>query len=158
MTGYPLDPPGTTFWNVGSNTPNPPYPFTHSNLNSIFTPSFHNWSIQASIPIAFSIAYYIIAHGANRFQSGSDLTKGSSILAQSLRFTIIVHNALLCLYSWLTFAMMSPVVLDMFWQGYRAAGWGGLQVALCSMPTNYTILGRWTYLFYLSKYYEVVGE
>lgn len=34
----------------------------------------------------------------------------------------------------------------------------GLTLALCSMPTNDAYLGRWAYIFYLSKYYEVVGE
>ena len=31
-----------------------------------------------------------------------------------------------------------------------------MKVALCSIPTNDPYLGRWAYLFMLSKYYEVV--
>ena len=156
---YPLDPDGTTFFNVDSVTPNPPYPFNRSSLLSSFiSPSFHHWTLRASTPLTFAIVYYIIAHLANRFQSGFDRTKGSSVPSQILRSLIIVHNAALCAYSFLTFIMMAPVVLDLFWQGYRAAGWEGMQLALCSMPTNYSLLGRWTYLFYLSKYYEVIGE
>lgn len=155
---YPLDPPGTYYTNVLSNTPIPAYPFQHSRLRQVIPTSLYEASLHASVPLTFSVFYYLVAHAANRFQSGKDHTRGNTLLARVLRLLIIVHNAALCLYSFLTFALMAPVVLDLFWQGYRAAGHAGLQLALCSIPTNNSLLGRWAYLFYLSKYYEVVGE
>jgi hypothetical protein len=158
MSPYPLDPPGTTYANLLTNTPLPPYPFQHSILSPLIPNSFHAWSLEIFVPFTFSIVYYIISHTANSFQSGQDRTKGNSIGARLLRNLIIVHNAALCLYSLATFVLMAPIVLDLFWQGYRAAGHDGLKLALCSMPTNNSLLGRWTYLFYLSKYYEVIGE
>lgn len=155
---YPLDDVGTTYFNMEANTPPPSYPFRHSIFAQLIPVSFFDASLKPSVPIVFSILYYIVAHSANHVQSPKDRTRGQSIGARLLRFLIILHNAALCLYSLFTFALMTPVVLDLFWQGYRAAGHAGLQLALCSMPTNNSLLGRWTYLFYLSKYYEVVGE
>lgn len=157
-SAYPLDPIGTNYSNLLANTPLPPYPFQHSFLSQLIPLSFHTWSLQLYVPFTFSVIYYVIAHSANEFQSGKDLTKGSSIGARLLRNLVILHNALLCLYSLATLLLMAPIVLDLFWQGFRAAGHDGLKLALCSMPTNNSLLGRWTYLFYLSKYYEVVGE
>lgn len=155
---YPLDPPGTNYSNFLANTPLPVYPFQNSFLSSLIPIQFYYWSMQISVPVTFSILYYIIAHSANHIQTGRDRTKGQSFGANLLRLIVIVHNAALCLYSFATFILMAPIVLDLFWQGYRAAGYFGLQVALCSIPTNNSLLGRWTYLFYLSKYYEVIGE
>lgn len=158
MSAYPLDLAGTNYGNLLANTPLPVYPFQHSFLSQFIPVQFYHWSMQISIPVTFSILYYIIAHSANHIQTGRDLTKGQSFTAQILRLLVILHNAILCLYSFTTFILMAPVVLDLFWQGYRAAGYSGLQLALCSIPTNHSLLGRWTYLFYLSKYYEVIGE
>ncbi|UZJ54945.1 hypothetical protein CBS101457_004265 [Exobasidium rhododendri] len=158
MTIYPLDATGTHYFNMESNTPLPIYPFQNSIFASLVSTSLYDVSLKPSVPFLFSIAYYLLAHSANHVENPKDRTKGQSIGARSLRFFIILHNAVLCLYSFFTFAAMAPIVLDMFWQGYRGAGHAGLQLALCSMPTNNSLLGRWTYLFYLSKYYEVVDS
>jgi hypothetical protein len=155
---YPLDAVGTNYFNVEANTPAPAYPFRHSILAPLISESFFQASLKPSMPIVFSILYYILAHSANHIRNPKDRTRGQSIGSRLLRFIIILHNAALCLYSLFTFAVMTPIVLDLFWQGYRAAGHAGLQLALCSMPTNNSLLGRWTYLFYISKYYEVAGE
>lgn len=155
---YPLDAIGTHFFNIESQTPLPKYPFHHSILARIISKPFYEASLNPSIPILFSIIYYILAHYANIVMNPKDRTKGQSIGSKLLRFLIIFHNALLCFYSFLTFSLMTPIVLDLFWQGYRSAGHSGIQLALCSIPTNNSLLGRWTYLFYLSKYYEVIGE
>jgi hypothetical protein len=158
MTIYPLDAAGTTYFTMEANTPAPAYPFHHSIVSALIPVPFYQATLRPAVPVFFSIAYYILAHAANHVSSPKDHTRGQSPKAQILRFLIILHNAALCLYSLLTFVMMAPVVLDLFWQGYRAAGHAGLQLALCSIPTNNDLLGRWAYLFYLSKYYEVVGE
>jgi hypothetical protein len=158
VSAYPLDPIGTHYANIESNTPLPNYPFRHSILEPYVSVSFYELSLKPIVPIAFSILYYIVAHSANHVRTPKDYTRGQSLSARGLRFLIILHNAALCLYSFATFALMAPVVLDLFWQGYRGAGTAGVQLALCSMPTVNSLLGRWTYLFYLSKYYEVIGE
>jgi len=155
---YPLDAIGTNYFNLEANTPLPSYPFRQSIFAQFIPINLYEASLKPAAPILFSIVYYLVAHSANHVQNPKDRTRGQTIGARLLRFLIILHNAVLCLYSFLTFALMTPVVLDFFWQGYRAAGHAGLQLALCSMPTNNSLLGRWTYLFYLSKYYEVIGE
>ncbi len=54
--------------------------------------------------------------------------------------------------------MMFPLVVDFFIQGWRSAGFDGVKLALCSVPTNYAHLGKYAYIYYISKYYEVVDS
>jgi hypothetical protein len=158
---YPLDAPGgkVGLLNVWNDQPFPPYPYAaSSSLSTLFPAWFHDWSLQAAVPITFALVYYTVAHTANHFQSGRDHTKGDASTARLLRFIVVAHNAFLCLYSLFTFLATAPVAVDLFVQGYRAAGRDGLNLALCSIPTDTPLLGRWVYLFYLSKYYEVVDS
>lgn len=161
---YPLDPPVVNGWT--DLLVQPPYPAfppkQDALLARVVSPQTYARTLHASLPLGFSIVYYILAHTANGIvkRNGShDYTKGSSISAKALRCAILVHNAFLTLYSAWTFAMMLPIVLHFFHQGFRIAGIEGAKVALCSMPTNVNnMLGPYAYLFYLSKYYEVVDS
>lgn len=155
---YPLDRLGTKLSNIFYTQPPPAYPFKDTVLAPLFPPAFYDWSLQLAVPVTFALLYYTIAHSANRFQSGHDHTKGDSLKARALRFVVVAHNAGLCVYSLFTFAVSAPVVIDLFVQGWRAAGHQGMKLALCSMPVNNSLLGRWAYIFYLSKYYEVVDS
>lgn len=154
---YPLDPPGTTISNILYKIPYPPYPFQGSTLAPLFPKAFHDWSLQLAVPVTFALVYYTVAHTANHFQSGHDYSKGNSLTNRLLRAFVVLHNAGLCLYSLLTFLATAPVTIDLVVQGYRAAGIDGMRLAICSIPTNTSLLGRWAYIFYLSKYYEVMG-
>ncbi|SNX85371.1 related to ELO1 - Elongase I [Melanopsichium pennsylvanicum] len=158
---YPLDPthnPDFTAWET-LFAPHPRYPFNDDNiLRRFFSQPIFAFSLNPVLPFAFSLIYYILAHSANSFVKrigNKDYTKGPSFPAKLLRFLILVHNAGLAVYSGWTFAMMFPYVVDFFLQGYKAAGYDGVKLALCSMPTNCPHLGKYAYLFYLSKYYEV---
>lgn len=157
MAVYPLDPPGTTYANVLRTIPNPAYPYAGSVFAPLIPPAFFHWSLQLAVPVTFALAYFTIAHTANHFSSGHDYSRGPSLSARLLRAFVVLHNAGLCLYSLVTFLAAAPVAIDFVLQGYRAAGQAGMQLALCSIPTNTSLLGRWVYLFYLSKYYEVMG-
>lgn len=134
-----------------------------SPLTNIVSKSFYDFTLQAWVPIVFSLIYYIVAHGANHFfvghgKQGKDFTKGSSLLAKTLRVGVIAHNAFLAVYSGWTFLNVVPVVVSFFAAAISSAGFQGLKVALCSMPINTTTLAPFTWLFYISKYYEVVDS
>ncbi|PWN36769.1 uncharacterized protein FA14DRAFT_166349 [Meira miltonrushii] len=155
---YPLDKVGTKVSNLLHYQPYPAYPFKDTVLAHVFPKTFFDWSLQLAVPVTFALLYYTIAHSANHFQSGFDHTKGDSFKAKVLRAVVILHNAGLCLYSFFTFFMSAPVALDLFAQGWRAAGHEGLKLALCSIPATNSLIGRWSYIFYLSKYYEVMDS
>ncbi|TKY86306.1 hypothetical protein EX895_005131 [Sporisorium graminicola] len=159
---YPLDPsfPGSTAWDSLS-APYPRYPDHDKVFSKLFPRSKFEFTLSPWLPLGFSLAYYLVVHAANGIvkRNGSkDFTKGSGFLPTLLRFLILAHNAGLAVYSGWTWAMMFPLVVDFFLQGSKAAGLDGLKLALCSMPTNYPHLGVYAYIFYLSKYYEVVDS
>ncbi|PWN88930.1 hypothetical protein FA10DRAFT_302328 [Acaromyces ingoldii] len=162
---YPLDDAlGGSYLQVVQRTPLPAYPFAHSSplLQAVFPRPFYEASLGVAWPLSFSLAYYLIAKSANALlrddKAPRDWTRGKGAWSTLLRAFIVLHNALLCAYSLATFLLMAPVVADLFWQGYAAAGHEGVKLALCAMPTNHAYLGRWAYLFYLSKYYEVIDS
>ncbi|PWY96910.1 hypothetical protein BCV70DRAFT_102224 [Testicularia cyperi] len=157
---YPLDPLATSA-SVLLSAPYPPYPVDDGLFNRLVSPRVYAASLSPLLPLGFSLVYYVLAHAANGIvkRNGSrDFTKGSSVSAVLLRFLILIHNAGLAIYSGWTWAMMFPIVVDFFIQGWRAAGFEGFKLALCSMPTNRPILASFAYLFYLSKYYEVADS
>lgn len=159
---YPLDPslPGSTAWDTLS-APYPAYPKFHTLFGKVVSPAVFEKSLSPWLPLGFSLVYYIVAHAANGFvqrNGNRDFTKGSGLLPTLLRFLILVHNAALAVYSGWTWARMFPLVVDFFLQGWSAAGFQGVKLALCSMPTNFPQLGVYAYIFYLSKYYEVVDS
>lgn len=156
---YQNDPsgPGSTPWDTLS-APYPRYPNDDQLFKRIFPQNVYDATLTPWLPLGFSLAYYIVAHSANgivKRNGNKDFTKGSALLPRLLRFLILIHNAGLAIYSGWTWAMMFPYTVDFFIQGWRAAGFDGLKLALCSMPTNYPHLGKYAYIFYLSKYYEV---
>ena len=156
---YPLDPSlsGTSAWDTLS-APYPTYPQDDKLFNKLFPPAVFELSLSPWLPIGFSLGYYLVAHSANgvvKRNGSKDYTKGSGLMPRLLRFLILVHNAALAVYSGWTWAIMFPYVVDFFLQGWSAAGFDGVKLALCSMPTNYPHLGKYAYMFYLSKYYEV---
>lgn len=156
---YPLDPSSSasTPWDTLS-APFPRYPTSDKLFKAIFPPNIFYATLSPWLPLGFSLLYYVVAHAANRIaksKGSKDFTKGSGLQARLLRFLILIHNAGLAIYSGWTFAMMIPYVVDFFVQGWKAAGYDGIKLALCSMPTNCPHLGKYAYIFYLSKYYEV---
>ncbi|CAO1616475.1 unnamed protein product [Sympodiomycopsis kandeliae] len=160
----PRDPVGVSLTQRLDSTPFPPGPTTWPYpLNKIVTTCFYEFTLQAWVPIVFSLIYYIVAHSANHFFVGpkhvaKDYTKGNGILPVSLRYLVIAHNAFLAVYSGWTFYNIVPVVVKFFTLGFQAAGFEGLKVALCSMPVNTVTLAPYAWLFYISKYYEVVDS
>lgn len=167
----PKDPvlPGSDLSYRLSSTTASPYPPGPSHwpglLNNIVSQSAYETSLQAWVPVLFSIVYYIIAHGANHVTKhgtpqAKDLTKSTRApgLAAALRWLVVAHNAFLALYSGWTFYHVVPVVFRFFLVGARAAGLDGVKLALCSMPINTVTLAPYAWLFYISKYYEVVDS
>lgn len=160
----PKDSLATSLSQRFADIPLPPAPETWpSPLRNIVSNQVYELSLQARVPIVFSLVYYVVAHGANHFLVGhgkqpKDLTKGNSLLAKVLRFAVIAHNAFLAVYSGWTFINVVPVIARFFIAGARAAGFQGLKLSLCSMPINTVTLAPYTWVFYISKYFEVIDS
>lgn len=125
MVGYPLDAPNSTLLSQLRDAPYPRYPFAgHARLSQIFPPSFYAATLSPIPVFVFAAAYYALAHYANTTHAKPprDWTRGEGLLSSVLRQLVRAHNLLLALYSAATFALMAPPVVDMFLQGYRAAG------------------------------------
>ncbi|KDN37252.1 hypothetical protein K437DRAFT_259847 [Tilletiaria anomala UBC 951] len=140
------------------SSPNPPYPFEQGSiLNSIFPSTFYTESLRSVYPLYFAVAYYVLAHwlsGAVKRNGSKDYVKGNPLL----RFIVLVHNAFLMLFSAWTWIHVFPVAVDYISQGLRGAGFEGVKLALCTFSTEARYLNKFNYLFYLSKYYEVVDS
>ncbi|KAL9940375.1 hypothetical protein V8E36_001080 [Tilletia maclaganii] len=155
---YPLDARGASNLADLRDFPYPPYPTWTSNPHS----SGYRFplvnTLHPFLPLSFALGYYILAKLANvhmvRRFGNTDWTRRSKLL----RGVIIAHNAALTVYSAWTFVHVAPAALAFLYAGWTGAGWEGLKLAACSIPTNYPHLARFVYFFYLSKYYEVIDS
>jgi hypothetical protein len=67
----------------------------------------------------------------------------------------------LAIYSALTFYKTGPLIYGNLWEGFtkRGSGIGGFRWKYCDAGSEMTDdLMPWAYIFYLSKYWEVLGE
>ncbi|KAK0534031.1 hypothetical protein OC835_002821 [Tilletia horrida] len=157
---YPLDAYGAS--NVADlrDLPYPPFPTWTADAHSRWhaAPYRSLNTLHPFLPLAFALGYYVAAKLANvyivRRGGGRDWTRGSRLL----RGAIILHNAALTVYSAWTFVNVAPAALTFLYAGWSGAGWEGLKLSACSIPTNYPHLARFVYFFYLSKYYEVIDS
>lgn len=110
-------------------------------------------SMHPLCPALFAAAYVLLVSQFNARRPCQNLLK--SPWASAL---VLAHNVFLCLYSLWTFMKIAPPVVTSFAQGYWKAGSGGFIHAYCDSDSflwDQYIL-RYGYLFYLSKFYEVV--
>lgn len=117
-------------------------------LGDLLAPSFLDWKI----PVATAIAYYASVKFINqRIVAAS--AAGSKPVKSSLPFTALVflHNVLLCVFSATCFAVTAPLWLE----NVRSRP---LLEAYCDRDgkTWNSGLNNWSWLFYLSKYYEIL--
>lgn len=114
----------------------------------------YNLSMHLRTPLIFGFCYLMTVGYYNRRRP----IKNNYLAGPFGKTFIILHNLFLCLYSAYTFSVMAPAVYKSFMSGYRAGGMKGLRHAYCdsdeSLWSNYII--HYGYLFYLSKYYEVL--
>lgn len=107
-------------------------------------------------PIIISVAYWTSIKlfqpsKEEELKAKQEQKKSKNFEPTLLNFIVIIHNLLLCIFSVLCFANTFPVLLNLVVEN-------GVYKGLCGVKPAYdsTVYGYWSYLFYLSKYYEVV--
>ncbi len=139
--------------------PNPPYPFEAGSwLAALFPQWFYHASLRAHWPLYFAVAYYTICHALNRLvvsRGRVDYVARSRVL----KYAVLAHNLALMLYSAWTWLHLFPAFVDYYLQALRVGGaWQGYKMAMCSFSNEAPYIGRYNYIFYLSKYYEVIDS
>ncbi|KAI5481416.1 fatty acid elongase [Pseudohyphozyma bogoriensis] len=98
-------------------------------------------------PLVFGTAYFITAKLLSRYSDGKNRIQG-----KGWRAAIVAHNLLLCAYSAWTF-------IGAFWSSFREGGLPGLLHVFCDSDMaawSATQFPYFSYLFYVSKFYEIV--
>eukprot|EP00483_Globobulimina_turgida_P007971 UN07987 len=133
-----------------------------SYLDKQFEPYFTKWKIDTNLfpmthlefPVVLLLFYvltvlYYQPAKVKKAASKAMRRKSSSTFVQ--RLVLSFHNLALCIFSILCFYNTAPVIYDMMVNiGWKKASCGLIQK---EYESNY---GFWTFLFYLSKYYEFV--
>ncbi len=157
-SSYPLDLPGSGLLARMASQPYPAYPDGIYVSRATFEKSMSPWT-----PITVGILYLIMSKTANarlkkRVAAGEkphDYVKASKFWSQA----VLAHNAFLALYSGWTFVHAAIRVIPYFYTGIRQGGLQGLGQAYCTVPTSDPHgLGRFIWLFYISKFYEIVDS
>lgn len=81
--------------------------------------------------------------------------QGNKLFEHSfLNYFIFIHNLLLCIFSFACFINTFPIFVSLIWN----KGWGQGICAIKGESANMSVTGYgyWSYLFMLSKYYEVI--
>ena len=142
MSRYPLDLPGTGFFNKLAAQPYPPYPEGIYVSRSVFFKSLSPWT-----PITVAVIYLIVAKTANaklkNRLAANKPPKDHIKASKALSNLVLAHNAFLALYSGWTFLHALIGVVPYFYNGVRQGGWQGFGNAYCTVPTDDPIgLGR----------------
>ncbi|CDU23762.1 related to SUR4-elongase, involved in fatty acid and sphingolipid biosynthesis [Sporisorium scitamineum] len=154
---HPLDNPRLSFW---QNLAQQPYPIKPDGLpisDRLFELSLSPWT-----PPLTGVIYLFATHAFNsHFGPGKpqpvDLVKQSYALSQ----TVLLHNIFLAVYSGWTFFHAATRIFSYLAGGILAGGFAGLTNAYCTVPiadASYAGLGIFVWLFYVSKYYEIIDS
>ncbi|GAA5991834.1 hypothetical protein JCM11641_002119, partial [Rhodosporidiobolus odoratus] len=130
------------------DSPKPPRP------EGIPFPAAYDLFMHPVTPLIFSVIYFATAKTLSHYQNGRNRIKG-----RGWDVAVVAHNLFLALYSAWTFVGTAPQIFGAFWRGWMANGIAGLAHAFCD--SQLVVWGsqtfpRYTYIFYLSKYYEIM--
>lgn len=154
---YPLDNPRLSLLQQLAQQPYPAKPEGLPVADWAFELSLSPW-----VPLATGVVYLFATHATNnRFGPGkpkpADLVKQSYGLSQ----TVLGHNILLAAYSGWTFFHAATRIFSYLYGGAASGGLAGLTNAYCTVPisdASFAGLGIYVWLFYISKYYEIVDS
>ncbi|KAH8928013.1 hypothetical protein BT69DRAFT_1293636 [Atractiella rhizophila] len=109
------------------------------------------WTLHPLTPVLFATVYLLTVSYFNRSRPCTP----SFHIPRSL---IVAHNALLAIYSFATFCKTAPLVYGSFIKAFWYHGSQGFVRTYCDMDGRIWAegLNNWSYVFYLSKYYEVI--
>ncbi|KAJ1030466.1 hypothetical protein NDA16_001375 [Ustilago loliicola] len=154
---YPLDNPRLSFLQRLADQPYPAKPQGLPVADWAFELSLSPW-----VPLLTGVVYLFATHATNhRFRPGkpkpADLVKQSYGLSQ----TVLGHNILLAAYSGWTFFHAFTRIVSYLFNGAAAGGVAGITNAYCTVPiadASFAGLGIYVWLFYISKYYEIIDS
>ncbi|GAA6062524.1 hypothetical protein JCM10212_001574 [Sporobolomyces blumeae] len=141
-------PRASTFLASLKDSPKPMQP------SGIPFPSAYETFMNPLTPFLFGIVYFAVAKTLSHYQNGHNRIQG-----KRWNVFVVAHNVFLAAYSAWTFLSSAPVVIGAFARGFAENGFAGLLHAFCD--SEFSIWGsnsfpRITYIFYLSKFYEIV--
>ncbi|KAF1798884.1 ELO family [Mucor lusitanicus] len=124
-------------------------------------PEYYEFFMDWKTPVAIASVYAICVHLFNPSPASAKLSRveaknrGESNASKSSKFMtafVFVHNLILSIYSGITFINMAQNMHKLFNRG------SSIHDAYCDMDSFLWNegLGYWGYLFYLSKFYEVI--
>ncbi|SPO19801.1 related to SUR4 - elongase, involved in fatty acid and sphingolipid biosynthesis [Ustilago trichophora] len=154
---YPLDNPRLSFFQRLADQPYPAKPEGLPVADWAFELSLSPW-----VPLITGVVYLFATHATNhRFGPGkpkpADLVKQSYGLSQ----TVLGHNILLAAYSGWTFFHAASRIIAYLFSGAATGGLSGFTNAYCTVPiadSSFAGLGIYVWLFYISKYYEIIDS
>ncbi|PWN50888.1 hypothetical protein IE53DRAFT_343273 [Violaceomyces palustris] len=154
---FPLDIPGLSALQQLHHLPYPSKPEGLAIPEWLFEASLSAWT-----PAAVGVAYLVSTHATNtRFGNGkpkpADLVKDSYFLSQA----VLAHNILLAVFSGWTFVNVAAILAGYFGKAAYSHGTQGLVNAYCTVPVHDASIGGmgiYVWLFYASKYYEIVDS
>lgn len=117
-------------------------------------PNQYNFFMNPMFPLAFGIGYFIVAKTLSHLSDGKNRMQGPYWNA-----LVVLHNIILAVYSGWTFASTAPAFFGAFYRGYANDGLSGLTHIFCDSDMaawTATQFPRFCYMFYLSKFYEVI--
>lgn len=113
---------------------------------------FYKISLDWKTPLIAIALYLVMAIGWSKYNIRNGMSKTPIATSDNLFFRslIVLHNGILCLFSLATFCSIFPILYKnftsdcLFGSFCDVKGWGWEAG-----------VGFWTWLFYLSKYYEI---
>ncbi|GAA5824231.1 hypothetical protein JCM3770_004340 [Rhodotorula araucariae] len=146
----PAAPRQSGFLRAFQDAPRPPTP---TGMPTAFE-STYDLFLHPAVPLAFGVVYFAAAKTLSHLQNGKNRIPG-----KRWKTFVFAHNVFLALYSAWTFLGTAPQVFGAFWRGFAEHGVAGLTHAFCD--SSFAIwssdsFSKFAYLFYLSKFYEIV--
>lgn len=130
------------------NTPTP-------HLPSLPFPSIVvDFFLNPYTPLVFGVVYFVLTSYLSSRTDGKNRIQG-----KGWDVAVAIHNILLCVYSVWTFAKTGPAFISAFWRSWWEGGFAGLAHVFCDSDTaiwSATSFPSVCWLFYISKYYEIV--
>jgi len=147
----PYQDPSKYFDRLLSDVINHPYPPVPAKLD--MSKRIFEFTMRPELPFTIVFGYLALIAFLNKRQDGKNRMKGPWWKA-----VLLLHNIILAVYSGWTFLGTGPATINYFLRGYQAAGVPGLVHNFCdsSMALWDAVLARYTYVFYLSKFWEIL--
>ncbi|KDE07202.1 hypothetical protein MVLG_02602 [Microbotryum lychnidis-dioicae p1A1 Lamole] len=122
--------------------------------DGIIFPQLYYFFLHPWTPIVFAIVYFFTTKYLSANSDGKNRITG-----KRWKVVVVMHNLFLAVYSAWTFVSAAPLIFSAFARSYVADGLTGLTHTFCDSSLAFwsnNTFSRVAYLFYLSKFYEVV--